>query len=137
MDLGSKLFQHQLSCQNTCTNFTTKVGVIYESLGDFVYFDRDLDNNTWISNPLFTNGIDLRREIHSLYSQMSGEKGKWQYTVGLRLEYFDREVKIDSPNETFKLDRFNLFPSVNLSYELGEGLMFKTGYRKLIILFIL
>jgi outer membrane receptor protein involved in Fe transport len=109
------------------------VGYQYRYLkhpGDFIYLDRNFNTNSWEENPLFTNNIDLRREIHSLYSQISGSSGKWQYTAGLRLEYFDRTVKIGQPNETFTLDKFNLFPSVNLSYDLGNGLMAKTGYSK-------
>lgn len=98
--------------------------------GDFLYLDRDFKNNTWIENPEFTNGINLTRAIHSLYSQISGQWDKLQYTVGLRLEYFDREVTLDRPAETFSLKRFNPFPSVNLQYELGEGLFAKAAYSR-------
>jgi len=98
--------------------------------GDFEYFDRDLDNNTWVENPLFTNSIELRRAIHSVYSQWSGEKKRLQYSAGLRLEYFDRTVEIARPDNTFELDRFNLFPSANLSYDLNSELLFKAGYSR-------
>lgn len=98
--------------------------------GDFVYLDRDYENNAWIENPEFTNGINLTRAIHSLYSQVSGQWDKLQYTVGLRLEYFDREVTLDRPAETFSLKRFNPFPSVNLQYDLGNGLFAKAAYSR-------
>ncbi|MEL7120839.1 MAG: TonB-dependent receptor [Bacteroidota bacterium] len=98
--------------------------------GDFIYLDRDLVNNVWIENPLFTNRIELSRAIHSLYSQISGNQNKFQYIVGLRLENFDREVDIASPDSTFLLNRWNLFPSVNLAYQLGEGLQLKAAYSR-------
>jgi len=98
--------------------------------GDFVYFDRNLDNNIWVSNPTFTNKIDLRRSIHSLYGQINGTMGKLQYVAGLRLEYFDREVKLQNPNTTYVLQKFNPFPSINLQYDLGEGLTAKAGYSR-------
>lgn len=98
--------------------------------GDFVYFDRDLTNQIWVENPLFTNSINLTRAIHSVYSQVSGKAKKWQYTGGLRLEYFDREVSIARPEATYDLKRFNVFPSVNLSYDLGEGFLAKGGYSR-------
>lgn len=98
--------------------------------GDFIYQDRDLDNNVWVENPLFTNGINLTRKIHSVYSQISGTSDKFQYSGGLRLEYFDRVVDIDSPDETFNLSKWNLFPSLNLSYDLGNGLRAKGGYSR-------
>ena len=98
--------------------------------GDFQYFDRDLDTNEWIENPIFTNSINLTRKIHAVYSQLSGKKNKLQYIAGLRLEHFDRTVEIARPDETFKLDQLNLFPSVNLSYQLQEGLIAKAGYSR-------
>lgn len=98
--------------------------------GHFVYFDRDLENQVWVENPLFTNSIGLSRSIHGVYSQVSGEQEKWQYTAGLRLEYFDREVTIARPDETFNLDQLNLFPSANVSYQINEGLLAKAGYSR-------
>lgn len=98
--------------------------------GDFDYFDRDLINNIWVENPLFTNKIELQRTIHSAYSQVSGKRDKLQYSVGFRLEYFDRNVKIERPDEIFNLDRFNLFPSVNIGYAINENLSLKGAYSK-------
>ncbi|MEL6844333.1 MAG: outer membrane beta-barrel family protein, partial [Bacteroidota bacterium] len=98
--------------------------------GDFIYQDRDFANNRWITNPEFTNGIELRRSIHSLYGQLSGNTGKWSYTGGLRLEYFDRQVTLQTPNTTFTLDRFNVFPSFNLQYAAAEELRLKAGYSR-------
>lgn len=98
--------------------------------GDFDYFDRDLVNNIWVENPLFTNSINLTRSIHSLYSQVSGQSNKLTYTLGLRVEHFDRTVTIESPDETFKLSQFNLFPSFNLGYKLADNLSLKAAYSR-------
>ena len=98
--------------------------------GDFVYQDLDLVTNRWIENPLFTNSIELNRTIHSLYSQVSGTSGKLAYTAGLRVEYFDRTVDIARPDETYQLDKFNLFPSLNLKYDLGNEWAAKAGYSR-------
>lgn len=98
--------------------------------GDFVYLDRNLDNDSWEENPLFTNGIDLRRTIHSYYNQVAGKKGKWEYILGLRMEYFDRKVMIERPERTFDLDQFNLFPSLNIGYDLGNDWQWKAAYSR-------
>ncbi|MEL7162859.1 MAG: outer membrane beta-barrel protein, partial [Bacteroidota bacterium] len=58
--------------------------------GDFLYLDRDFTNDRFVENPEFTNGIVLRRDVHAAYSQLSGQRDKLEYAVGLRLEYFDR-----------------------------------------------
>lgn len=98
--------------------------------GDFVYLDRNFDTNTWETNPLFTNSIELRRQIHSVYSQLSGQARRLQYSGGLRLEYFDRQVDIAEPDTLYTLDQFNFFPSVNLQYDLGNSLSAKAGYSR-------
>jgi outer membrane receptor protein involved in Fe transport len=98
--------------------------------GDFEYFDRDLENDIWVENPLFTNSIRLTRSIHSFYNNLSGNIGKFTYNAGLRLEYFNRSVKIDRPDETFNLDQWNLFPSLLLNYALTESLSLKASYNR-------
>lgn len=98
--------------------------------GDFVYFDRDLQNELWIENPLFTNSIKLTRAIHSIYSQWSGKLQKLQYIAGLRLENFDRRVEIARPDSTYLLNRWNLFPSVNLGYDFKESWQLKAAYSR-------
>ncbi|WP_273445462.1 outer membrane beta-barrel family protein [Neolewinella agarilytica] len=98
--------------------------------GDFLYQDRDLENNIWIDNPEFTNGILLRRDIHSAYSQFSGSSEQWQYSAGLRLEYFDRSVELDRPATTFTLDRLSLYPSANAKYRMSEQLSARAGYSR-------
>jgi outer membrane receptor protein involved in Fe transport len=98
--------------------------------GDFIYLDRNFATNTWEENPLFTNRIELKRRIHSVYSQLSGSVSKLQYAAGLRLEYFDRTVDIAKPDTLYQLDRLNLFPSLNLQYDLGNDLFLKGGYSR-------
>lgn len=99
--------------------------------GDFLYLDRDLEADRFVVNPEFTNGILLRRDVHSLYSQVTGAAGeRLEYSAGLRLEYFDRSVGLDRPDTTYRLDRFSLYPSANLKYQLGESLSAKAGYSR-------
>jgi outer membrane receptor protein involved in Fe transport len=98
--------------------------------GEFLYLDRDLVNDRFVVNPEFTNGILLRRDVHAAYSQLSGAAEKLQYSAGLRLEYFDRTVKLNQPDTSYRLDRLGLYPSANLKYQLSEGLSAKAGYSR-------
>lgn len=124
-------FRFQLDFVSKLGKSNWETGYQYRYLhhpGDFIYQDRDLSNNTWVENPFFTNSIDLQREIHSIYSQISKNTGKLQYAGGLRLEYFDRNVGISRPEQHYRLNRFNVFPSLQISYPLGEGSMVKAGF---------
>ncbi len=98
--------------------------------GDFFYLDRDLKNGQWIVNPEFTNRIELERQIHGIYSQISGEQGKWQYNLGLRLEYMDRTVSLAEPDTLYEYQIFQPFPTLNLQYSLGKGWTTKLGYSR-------
>jgi iron complex outermembrane receptor protein len=113
------------------TNWSS--GYLYRFLnhpGDFTYLDRNLETNTWSVNPNFTNRIELRRQIHALYSQFAGQKDRWHYNAGLRLEYMDRRVRTAEPDTTYRLDLLTLFPSLTFSYDLGQGWLAKTGYSR-------
>ena len=98
--------------------------------GDFVYLDRDLESDRWIENPLFTNRIELTRQIHSLYSQVSGHWQKLQYSLGLRVEYMDREVSLAEPDTIYTYNILQPFPSMNLQYELRKNWFLKAGYSR-------
>ncbi|WP_282784827.1 TonB-dependent receptor domain-containing protein [Phaeodactylibacter xiamenensis] len=98
--------------------------------GTFTYLDRDFQANEYIVNPEFTNRIELDRSIHALYTQWNGQWGSLSYNLGIRGEYFDRQVGLARPDTTFSLQQFNLFPSANLQYDLGEGLSLKAGYSR-------
>ena len=98
--------------------------------GDFIYLDKNFETNEFEENPLFTNSIELRRGIHAIYGQISGQQGKLSYTAGLRLEYFNREVDIEVPQNTFTLEQINPFPSLNLQYDLGNELFLKGAYSR-------
>lgn len=98
--------------------------------GDFLYLDRGFENGGFVENPQFTNGIVLRRDVHAAYSQLSGANDKLEYAVGLRVEYFDRTVRLNRPDTTYRLDRLSFYPSANLRYRLGEGWHLKAGYSR-------
>ncbi|MCB0597150.1 MAG: TonB-dependent receptor [Lewinellaceae bacterium] len=98
--------------------------------GDFSYLDRNFQEGIWEINPLFTNSMELRRRIHALYTQVSGQWNKLEFIAGLRAETFSRDVEIARPDTLFELSRFNLFPSANLLYDMGNGLSAKAGYSR-------
>lgn len=98
--------------------------------GDFTYQERDFATGQWVINPEFTNRIELRRQIHALYSQVSGTWKKWDYNGGLRLEYTDRQVDTATPDTTYLLDLWSLFPSLSLRYALGQESWLKAGYSR-------
>ncbi|MEM6377441.1 MAG: outer membrane beta-barrel family protein [Bacteroidota bacterium] len=121
-------------------DFSSKIGALdFESgyqfrylqhPGDFIYLDKNFETKEFEENSLFTNSIELRRGIHAIYGQVSGQQGKLSYTAGLRLEYFNREVDIEVPANTFTLEQINPFPSLNLQYDLGNEFFLNGAYSR-------
>lgn len=86
------------------------------------------------NNPMFTSSMDFKEQIHAVYSTYTASLFGIQYVAGLRGEYNNREIihyKDNSPN-SYKLDRFDYFPSLHLSYELaGDGQLMSSYSRRI------
>ncbi len=98
--------------------------------GYFVYNQLDTDTDNWLVREDLSNKVNLTRHIHSLYSQYADVVGKLNYSAGLRLEYVDRTLVDQGTPEPYKFERLNLFPSLNLLYDLDKGLKLKVGYSR-------
>jgi len=84
------------------------------------------------NNPLFTSSMDFKEQIHSVYSTYTGNLSAIKYVAGARVEYDKRETTHykESVPSTYKLDRFDFFPSLHLSYELADHSELMTSYSK-------
>ncbi|WP_225444194.1 outer membrane beta-barrel family protein [Echinicola arenosa] len=102
--------------------------------GDFVYERKNNETGEYELVPEFSSNVDLTRQIHSGYGQLSGEKDKWSYSAGLRLEYMDRELdlkdKAGTVDTTYYYDFVKLYPSATLQYAFNEDLTLKAAYSK-------
>jgi iron complex outermembrane recepter protein len=86
----------------------------------------------------FNNTIELNRDIHSAFVEYSGTANKLQYILGVRLEYLDQQMNVNSTkyfeevydvfgeigrdfDETeFKQNRLDIFPTLHLRYQATE-----------------
>ncbi|WP_136480326.1 outer membrane beta-barrel protein [Cognatitamlana onchidii] len=116
---------------------TLETGYQFRSLnnrGDFFYGRRYDYDDDFERVDLFSSDIDLNRNIHSGYIQLSGAKDKWEYAAGLRLEILDRELmladKAGTTSETLNYCYEKLFPSGQLQYAINETTTLKTAYSK-------
>ncbi|MBO9151347.1 TonB-dependent receptor domain-containing protein [Chitinophaga sp. GCM10012297] len=78
----------------------------------------------------FRGSAKTRNQVNSVYTQYSGRQQKLEYVAGLRYEYAARTVELSYDPEPHKLDLSNLFPSVNLLYNINEKWKTKAGYSK-------
>ena len=102
--------------------------------GDFIYERRTSFEDDFELVPEFSSEVDLKRTIHSGYVQFSGQKTKWEYAAGARLEVMDRALRLkdktNTVDETLSFDFVKLYPSASIQYEVNDNTKIKAAYSK-------
>lgn len=102
--------------------------------GDFVYERKNNETGAFELVPEFSSNVELTRVIHSGYGQLTGQKNNWDYAVGLRMEYMDRELLLQDKSNTvdslYTYDFFLLYPTASVQYKLGEQTSIKGAYSR-------
>lgn len=101
-----------------------------ESSNDYQFFNEDMDGN-FIVNDSLTNLFEYDERISAVYGQYGNKIGKFSALLGLRFENTDIGIQstgkdIDS---VASKNYNNLFPTVNLAYELSETENITLGYN--------
>lgn len=102
--------------------------------GDFVYERRNNETGEFELVPEFSSNVELTRVIHSGYGQLTGQKNKWDYSIGLRMEYMDRKLLLQDKSNTveslYTYDFFLPYPSASVQYQFGEDTRLKGAYSR-------
>ncbi|MDB4582243.1 TonB-dependent receptor family protein [Draconibacterium sp.] len=89
----------------------------------------DPDENDWIESDFFSSSTDFRRDIHAAYSTYSNKLGAFEFLAGLRGELTNREI-IAGNDTTYSLNRFDLFPTLHTSLDIGENNELMASYSR-------
>ncbi len=76
------------------------------------------------------NTFDYEELVNAVYGQYGRELGDFSMLLGLRYEYTDIEIRQQTINTRDTKEYGNLFPTVNLGYEIREGENFTFGYNR-------
>ena len=68
--------------------------------------------------------------VHALYSQYGNKYGKFSALFGLRMEISDIKVKVQGTDLDANKKYTELFPTLNLAYELKENETLTLGYNR-------
>lgn len=80
--------------------------------------------------PQYSHSTDYIRREHAIYSIYSNNWGDLGFQSGLRTEYTFRQIEIDAPDQKFKIDRWDYFPSVHSSYQFSPGNQLIASYTR-------
>ncbi|HKJ06615.1 MAG TPA: outer membrane beta-barrel family protein, partial [Flavobacteriaceae bacterium] len=97
---------------------------------DTDYLVEDFENGEFVTNTNFSNTLNFNQNVYSVYTQYGSKKNKFSYLLGLRMENTDRKIDLLQTSETYTKNFTELFPTVNLGYEISEGESITLGYSK-------
>ncbi|MCM4169233.1 hypothetical protein KCTC52924_00706 [Arenibacter antarcticus] len=102
--------------------------------GDFVYDRKNNDTGEFELISDFSSEVDLVRDLHSAYIQFTGNKDKWDYAAGVRVEgmdrIFDLRDKLGTVDTTYTYDYIKPFPSASVQYTFENNTKLKAAYSK-------
>ncbi len=79
--------------------------------------------------PQFSNYVEYNENEHAAYALYASEEGPFGYQAGLRGEYTLRTIRLlDGPE--FTIDRWNLFPTLHVSYKFTQGNQLMASYTR-------
>jgi outer membrane receptor protein involved in Fe transport len=96
----------------------------------YVFTNYDYPTSEWVEDTLFSNSMDFRRDIHSVYGIYSNKWNSFGYQLGLRGEYTYREIKNARSINGTLIDRWDLFPTVHLSKSFANKNQLLASYTR-------
>lgn len=90
----------------------------------------ELQDGNWQVFPAFNNNLIYTEKIHAGYFMAGNKFNKFSIQAGLRGEYSDITTELTVTDEVNPRKYFNLFPSVNLGYEIDKNKTVQLSYSK-------
>ncbi len=96
---------------------------------DFTVRD-DQQNGIFIIDTTASNVFIYNEKVHALYTQYGNKYGKFSALLGLRMEISDIDIKSTRTALSSDKKYTELFPTLNLAYELKENETITLGYNR-------
>ena len=128
--------EHQISVDYTdplsekTTLETGYAGEINHGDYQFTVSDFDLSRNMWQIDPGKTNRFVVDRTIHALYATVRQSIGNFGFLAGIRTEYAHTAMDQVSQSIALANDYWKLYPTLHLSYGLGETTELQMNYSR-------
>ncbi|WCL80416.1 TonB-dependent receptor [Saprospira sp. CCB-QB6] len=98
---------------------------------DFGYYNYVPQLPSLVNDSSRSNIFEYEQQIHALYGTYSQKFGKkWSGKFGLRLEQASVDPRLISTNESYPWDYFQLFPSLNLGYQMSKSAQMTFNYSR-------
>ncbi len=93
-------------------------------------YEWNLANNNYDYFPQYSHANDYTHIIHSLYSIYKDRLGLLDWQLGFRGEYTYREMKLNTQDTTYLIDRWDYFPTIHVSMPLLDNEQIMASYSR-------
>lgn len=97
---------------------------------DNKYALEELQDDEWVVFPAFNNNLLYTERVHAAYVMAGNKFNRFSVQAGLRGEYSDVTTELTVTNDVNHREYFNVFPSVNLGYEITKDKTLQLSYSK-------
>ncbi|WP_353779942.1 TonB-dependent receptor [Winogradskyella sp. 3972H.M.0a.05] len=106
-------------------------GEFFDLLTDYLVESSFDNGETFEVNTNLSNTLDFKQQVNAFYTQYGNRLGKkFSYLLGLRFEGTRITIDQVTSGEFDKKEYNQLFPTVNLAYELSEDENITFGYNR-------
>jgi outer membrane receptor protein involved in Fe transport len=97
---------------------------------DYKYFNYDSTSTSWIEDMTQSNRYKFFNNIYAVYGTYAKEFKKLGLKAGLRAEYTDRNLRQLTDQSEYPYRKFDLYPSLYLTYYLPYNQQVQLSYSK-------
>lgn len=93
--------------------------------GNFEYLASENGTDDLELIPEFTGRLNATNTVHALFTQYDHQFTNTQLSLGLRYEYYQRDLLLVNTNQEYPYSIHQLYPTFNLMHDLGSGWSWK------------
>jgi outer membrane receptor protein involved in Fe transport len=90
----------------------------------------ELQGENWVVFPAFNNNLIYSERIHAGYIMAGNKFNKFSIQAGVRGEYSDITTELTETDDINHREYLDLFPSINLGYEIKKNRTLQLSYSK-------
>jgi len=103
-------------------------GKVSKKYNENYEYSQDAEDFVRLSS--YDHDVEYLNNISALYSLYSGHYHKLSYQAGMRLEYTDRNVRLLENSNEYNEYRWDLFPTLHISYKLAHKQELMLSYTR-------
>lgn len=95
--------------------------------GSFDYYASQNGSSNQQLVPEFTGKLTATNRVHAIFTQYNQQLSATQLSLGLRYEYYQRDLYLLHNNQKYPYAIHQLYPTFNLMHDLGSGWSWKVA----------